>query len=291
MIDHPAKEVVYDSLLITEQEMNRDPVYDWFGRHGLRYFIGAALPPTSSHLVVFTLQRSPDQGHVQVDDLRLFGQVKAHLGRAISLAERLGTLSAFGRFSSALLEGFPQAIFALDARGQVCFANVAAGTLLRNCDGLSLADGRLRAALAAEQHALDALIADSIAGGDRGMSGWTRISRTNRKPPYVVLIAPLNVDDNELASAAARVMVIIHDLTKRTAIDPQTLSDIFGLTNTEARLASAIAAGHSLESAAISLGMQVATARTHLKAIFTKLQVNRQQDLVRLLTNLASITP
>jgi DNA-binding CsgD family transcriptional regulator len=37
--------------------------------------------------------------------------------------------------------------------------------------------------------------------------------------------------------------------------------------------------------------MQLATARSHLKAVFRKLGVNRQQDLVRLLTSLSSLTP
>jgi len=289
MIDHPTDEVVYDSLLITEQEINRDPVYDWFGQHGLRYFVGAALPSTLSHFVVFTLQRSAEQGHVQVDDLRLFGEVKAHLGRAVTLAERLGTLRRFERFSATLLEALPQALFALDASGQIRFANAAATDLVRACDGLSIVSGRLQATLAGEQSALDTLIVESAMQTTRTASGWTRISRANGKPPYAALVAPLRVDENELASAAVRVMVVVHDLARRLTVDPQMLAKIYALTDTEARLASAIAGGHGLESASILLGMQIATARSHLKSIFAKLDVNRQQDMVRLITILAAM--
>jgi DNA-binding CsgD family transcriptional regulator len=64
---------------------------------------------------------------------------------------------------------------------------------------------------------------------------------------------------------------------------------LYDLTDTEARLASAIGAGHSLESAAASLKMQIGTAQSHLKSVFPKVGVNRQQDLVRLLTSLSSI--
>ncbi len=85
-------------------------------------------------------------------------------------------------------------------------------------------------------------------------------------------------------------LVVIHDLMKLRSIDPQMLIRLYGLTDTEARLASAIAAAHSLESAAACLHMQVATARSHLKAVFAKVGVHRQQDLVRLLTSLSTIS-
>jgi DNA-binding CsgD family transcriptional regulator len=62
------------------------------------------------------------------------------------------------------------------------------------------------------------------------------------------------------------------------------------LTNAEARLASALSVGHSLESASALLGIRTATARTELKAVFHKTGVSRQQDLVRLLTSLSSIS-
>jgi len=84
-------------------------------------------------------------------------------------------------------------------------------------------------------------------------------------------------------------MVVVHDLARRLTVDPQMLAKIYALTDTEARLASAIAGGHGLESASILLGMQIATARSHLKSIFAKLDVNRQQDMVRLITILAAM--
>jgi DNA-binding CsgD family transcriptional regulator len=67
------------------------------------------------------------------------------------------------------------------------------------------------------------------------------------------------------------------------------LTSLYNLTETEARLASGIAGGHSVESAAVSLHMRIATARSHLKSVFAKVGVNRQQDLVRLLSSLLTI--
>ena len=64
------------------------------------------------------------------------------------------------------------------------------------------------------------------------------------------------------------------------------LIDLFGLTAAEARLASALSMGHSLESAAHFLGLSVETVRTYLKSIFHKVGVSRQAELARLLASL-----
>ena len=86
MIEHPELDVTYDSLLISEREMDTDPVYDWFGRHDLRYFVGTSLPETREYRVVCSLQRSRSQGHVQAPDIDLTG--KEHVGCVGVVAQR-----------------------------------------------------------------------------------------------------------------------------------------------------------------------------------------------------------
>ena len=87
----------------------------------------------------------------------------------------------------------------------------------------------------------------------------------------------------------ARVLVLVHDSSDHRCADVPMLKSIYGLTEMEARLASALSGGHSVQSAAALLNIQQATARSHLKHVFRKLGVNRQQDLVRLLTSLSDI--
>ena len=106
-----------------------------------------------------------------------------------------------------------------------------------------------------------------------------------------MFVSPLRTGDDELLSANAKVLVIVHDTAQRRGADLDMLAALFGLTDAEARLASALSAGHSLESAAAMLGIRQATARTELKSVFRKAGVSRQQDLVRLLTSLSSIGP
>jgi DNA-binding CsgD family transcriptional regulator len=185
-----------------------------------------------------------------------------------------------------VLEALPDAVFALDGEGTVLFANRAAELVLQSGDGVACERSKLRARLHAERDQLDRLIREAAVLGIAGAGGWVRVSRLNGGPPYAAYVAPLNCGDEELLTAQTRVLVIVHDTAQHRAAEPNMLMQIYALTDAEARLASALSAGHSIESAAANLGVQPTTARSQLKSVFRKVGVNRQQDLVRVLSSL-----
>ena len=286
---NPDAPFVCDYMILSEAEMDRNVAYDWYTRHGLRYFIGAPLLETSHCRFMWSVQRSPRQGHAQQKDVDLFQRLQPHVARAISLADQLGTLRRFERFSCGVFHSLPQPLFALDEFGRLVFANDAATELIRNGDGLSTGDERLRLASSTEQDSFDALIASAADVGTFASTGWTRITRPSGKTPYAVFVSPLRTGGDGFDDASARVLVVVHDSAARRSVEPEMLSAIYGLTESEARLASAISAGHSLESASALLHVQIATARSHLKSIFNKMDVHRQQDLVGLLASLSMV--
>ena len=62
---------------------------------------------------------------------------------------------------------------------------------------------------------------------------------------------------------------------------------LFDLTDTEAKFASALASGSSLTEAADIQGVRISTARTHLARIFQKTNTRQQSQLVSLLRSAA----
>lgn len=68
-----------------------------------------------------------------------------------------------------------------------------------------------------------------------------------------------------------------------------SLADAFGLTPEEVRLAMGLCDGASLRAFADRAGLSVNTVRNQLNAIFDKVGVNRQTDLVRALTDLGQL--
>lgn len=283
----PDARFICDYMIMSEAEMDRDQVYDWYSRHDLRYFVGSTLADTKRYKAMWSLQRSRTQGHAQGAEIELVELLKPHLARALLLADRLGTLESVNRCSFALFDGLPYALFALDDRGFVLFTNVAAEHLLRAGDGLCCSEGRLRTRLPDDQRRLDEVIREAMLM-NAGSGGWVRVSRANGGPSYAAFVSPLNCCDEEVLAAQAKVLVIVHDTADRRGADSRMLMEIYGLTNAEARLANALCGGHSIESAAALFAVQPATIRSQLKCVFRKTRVNRQQDLVRLVTSLST---
>ncbi|WP_246800502.1 helix-turn-helix transcriptional regulator [Bradyrhizobium sp. ERR14] len=67
--------------------------------------------------------------------------------------------------------------------------------------------------------------------------------------------------------------------------------EIFGLTPAQARLASLLVAGKSLEEIALDMNISSGTARNHLKAVFLRTGTRRQAELVSLLSRLLQPWP
>lgn len=290
-VAHPDAPIVFDYMIMTEAEMDRDPVYDWYRRHGLRYFVGSPLGESQRYKLMWSLQRTPAQGHIEQCDAERFAMIKPHVERAMKLSEELGTLRSYQRFSAAMIDALPQAIFALNRSGRLLFANCAGQSLLARADGVVDVDGHLKVSFAPEQRAIDDLIRRANDPLGRVSAGWTRISKPSGGLPLAVFVSPLVVSEDALLADQAKVLVVAYDTGNMHSVDLPMLKSVYGLTDTESRLSVALCQGHSLESAACEMAITPATARTHLKAIFSKLGVHRQQDLTRLLAFLSTIRP
>lgn len=70
----------------------------------------------------------------------------------------------------------------------------------------------------------------------------------------------------------------------------QILRDVYSLTPQECRIAHALSEGHPLSEAAEAIGIELSTARSHLKNVFGKMQTRRQSDLAVLLASCALAT-
>lgn len=68
-----------------------------------------------------------------------------------------------------------------------------------------------------------------------------------------------------------------------------SIIESFGLTPAEARLARKLRDGRSLQDAADDMSVSINTVRNQLRAVFDKMGLKRQSDLVRALTELSSL--
>lgn len=289
---HPEAAAHYDALIATEWEMDRDPVYDWLATNGLRYYIAGHVHRNARYLVYASLQRSPAQGHVQRPDINLFNMVRRHLGQALALADELGTLHQHRGFSVAALDASPQALFALTERGRVLFANRAADRLLHEKTALAMHEGRINACLPSERAALARLIASACHPlEDGGGGGWLRLRRTSGAMPLALFATALPPVEALLPLESAQVLLAVHDPLSRASVASDALRAVFGLTDAECRIAEGLAAGMTLHQLAVLGGTSAETVKSQLKAVFSKLDAHRQQDVTRIVLGLAGTEP
>ena len=82
-------------------------------------------------------------------------------------------------------------------------------------------------------------------------------------------------------------VLIGRDCPRRTRREtPSVLSELFGLTDREAEVASLLTDGLEIPAIALELRISPETARTYLKYAFEKIGVSRQAELVALLARL-----
>jgi DNA-binding CsgD family transcriptional regulator len=102
------------------------------------------------------------------------------------------------------------------------------------------------------------------------------------KLPVVLRIKPCS-GETQAAAGGPRFVMTLNALDSRLGPAAPTIAKIFGLTPSEAKLASIIARGAPPAVAARELKISRETARNQLKSVFAKTDTHRQSALVALL--------
>jgi DNA-binding CsgD family transcriptional regulator len=163
----------------------------------------------------------------------------------------------------------------------------------RSClgDGLSTKTGRLCATDRSSDLLFQVVMDQCLKYGERHRN-WRReavaLSREQGRT-LIARVVPVEGDARELLEGAALVVILV-DPDECPEPSSGLLQQVFGLTKGEARIASRIVCGETLQQIAGSSGVSVGTVRTQAKALFTKTGTHRQAELVRLLTRLAMIS-
>jgi DNA-binding CsgD family transcriptional regulator len=111
------------------------------------------------------------------------------------------------------------------------------------------------------------------------------VVRRKRRAPVVIRVLPVH-GAARTPFLGARVLLTFVSIEPRPGPKSSLLAKLFGLTPAEAKLASLMAEGISVEKAAEGLEISRETARNQLKAVFAKTATHRQSELVALLSGL-----
>lgn len=270
--------------VFTEQEYLADPLMTEFGaRVGLHHAAATAIHMPTGETVVVHVQRRQGLPMLDADDIARLDAFRPHLARAGLLAARWRLERLRAATEALALVGLPAAV--LNQRGRVLVANELAE---RASPWIAwLPDDRL----ALVDAAADALLQRAVAELGNPSAGSVRaipIKARETANAAVVHVVPTTGRARELFDGAFGILVIT-PVSTLTAPAVAILQALFDLTPSEAKVASAIAAGLSLEQIAARSSLSIETIRAQTKAIFAKTGTNRQSQVVALLAGLPKI--
>lgn len=279
-------QVFTNEMLCSDDVLVRTEFYnDWLRPYDMGQAIGAMVFKSGSSTSSLSVFRGIGQPAYGEDQLRLLYQLVPHFKRAFQLHNRIQGLERKADSAADALDHLQQGVVLLDTKGRVLLVNQAARTLFAGEKALRLSPRGLTGAVPSENRRLNALIKEASATGTgKGVhsGGAMMISRGGLRLPLQALVTPLRTKTIHLGKDMPVVAIFISDPDRQSVSDPTVFAQLFGLTPAEARLASILASGDSVKTAAETLGLGESTLRSQLKSIFSKTNTNRQSELVRL---------
>jgi DNA-binding CsgD family transcriptional regulator len=176
------------------------------------------------------------------------------------------------------------ALAVTNAEGNLLFANHTAEHVFECRDGLELTARKTIRTSRRSGHALEDLIRQAGRSAREGAAdSILAIPRSSGKRPLTLLIRSVDIGSGNRDALAPAVLVFILDPEVPIGTAETELRQLYGLTSTEACLASLLMEGKTLDDCCRLLDIRRSTARTHLQHLFEKVGVQRQSELVSLL--------
>ena len=266
---------VDDLDIYSSDEIKRHPYYQEFlAPHKLRWFAGVKVA-SGDDLWCLSIQRTITQGPFSDQEKRILGQLSNSLSSSAALARALSSATANGALEAFEVSG--TAAVLINRRGEVFKANHSAELLLKG--DIQIIKSRLvckdNAANSELENALQLLLRRPFSAG---LSATVCLPRSGRPSLLAHPVKLSGLAANVLADCQG--IIVLVDPERRARPSEAILRTAFSLTAAEARLASRLASGESIETSAEKLGIARDTARNQLKSIFAKTGVHRQAELV-----------
>jgi DNA-binding CsgD family transcriptional regulator len=167
----------------------------------------------------------------------------------------------------------------------VIYANAAAMEIASSKDGLAVTANRIALTSSRDQPAFMKALAE-IARGQTGRLCCLEVCRPLKKPPHRVLLLSVphsrDIPPELLKPADGLSLIAIMNTQSGQGPDPAILRPLFSLTHAEARVASRLVAGRSVEDIADEMTVSVETVRTHIRHMLSKTSTGRQGEFISL---------
>lgn len=229
-------------------------------------------------------ERQPNFSQREIDAIRF---ILPHVERAFQVYLNLFDAKLENRLMAEAFDHIAQCLMVVGRSGNVIFANNGARHIIAAGDGLGKdREDRLKGSIEEDNQRLQNMLQamDGQSTGPRS-DVLLQITRPSGLRPLELFISPVSAGEFNGVSEDPVAIVLVTDPEGSVTPRDEILSQMFGMTAAEARIASLLAEGNSINKVCAMLKIKPNTARTHLKRIFSKTETRRQSELVKLILN------
>ncbi|MCW4630444.1 MULTISPECIES: helix-turn-helix transcriptional regulator [Marinomonas] len=212
-----------------------------------------------------------------------FQHLAPHIQQSVALSEKFNRLSLQNAHINQVANHINLGMMLLTPNGRVYWSNQCAKELLQRSEHIRLINGQLTFMHSTDQQVFNTLFAKASFQEDPPQRLIATVGQY-RLNPLQLLVTNVNVRPNGRDLPLETVIgVFLSESHQDFAPLEGEIGPLYGLTPAESRLAIALANGLSLEEYSLEKGVSIGTVRIQLKSIFSKMDITRQQELVRVL--------
>ncbi len=259
---------------------------------GIHHIAGIELSSGSDIDASLRLTRNRGKEGFSDDDRALLNSLIPHLKRALRIHSRLESVSSEKELYAQAVSQLSVATFFLNEKQQLVDSNPMAERLLGANRGLTLKAGKLALQRPVDNQKLRSAIEAALDARMRKDTVFAQampVYDNSGECHLGLTVRPLAVKRHREHDDEAVIAIFVSDAAATIDAPHSSLTQLFGLTPAESRLATALANGLSLDEASAKLHISRNTSRAHLRSIFSKTGVNQQTQLVSLI--LKSVAP
>ncbi|WP_171898235.1 helix-turn-helix transcriptional regulator [Rhizobium leguminosarum] len=277
------KGIMTDKDCATEDEYRTDPYYQEFLRpHGFFYgaYVGFNI---DNDLYAILLNRGVDDVPFSEEEQAILHRFRNQMSVAGTVARKLAHTKIEAMDDAFDLVDVAGLFF--DRAGNIIRVNAKAQTMFGH--GINLRQGQISTPRGGDGARVRAAACGAIQhpGGTANGDGLIRLARDGRRD-LVLKIHRLRGSLLDVFNTGWALGILVDPDENQRPDDMRVARALFGLTRTEAKIASLLATGKELSHVADICKVTYETARTHLRAIFTKTDTSKQGQLIALLNKL-----
>lgn len=276
---------VRDEDLFTPEEIEVDPLHVELMRpHGFGDVAGSVIECPNGDFMALSFERSLSQGRTPDSVIKAFDVLRPHLARAAAISGRIEIERARTQVATLSALGLPGAVVSSTGRAMAMNHKFEALT--------DQFDFRSRDVVAPQDPTAAALLADAMRlDPDKVAAGRSiPLPRTEDAPPAVLHVLPIRRNGRDVFPSSSW-MLVATPLANAPNMPATLLSGLFDLTAAEARVASAVLAGLTVQEIAAQRSLSESTVRNQIAAIFAKTGASRQSEFILLCGGATSFRP